>query len=89
MSEAINPARVMKAPSDKPPKYTVMDLAETTDKPPHDVRRILRRLGEPKNHSDGHSKIYGWTDFNFSDIARRVRHWPASTANGFDDDDAA
>ena len=88
MNEAINPARKMKSPSDKPPKYTVMDLAEATDKPPHEVRRILRRLGEPKNHSDGHNHIYGWTDFNFSDISRRVRHWPTGLPEGFGDDAA-
>ena len=87
MSDAINPARVMKHPGDARPKYTVDDLATATERSPHDVRRILRRIGEPKNYGDGH--IYGWSDFNFSDIAWRVRHWPASTANVFDDDDAA
>jgi hypothetical protein len=88
MNEAINPARKMKSPSGKSPKHTVMDLAEATDKSPHDVRRILRRLGEPKNYTSERGATYGWDDFSFETIARRVRHWPASSMPNFDDNAA-
>jgi hypothetical protein len=72
--EALNPARVMR--SRGPPKYTFDDLVADTGKSTHTVNLILRRIGEPLNYrSDKGQPIFGWSDFDYPTIKRRVRHF--------------
>jgi hypothetical protein len=49
--------------------YSVEDMSRALMMTPHDVRRCLRRIGEPKSRSGA----YRWTTDTFAAACRRAR----------------
>jgi hypothetical protein len=75
----VNESMKLRAPDGSRPRFTLHDLAEATGKSEHEIYRILRAIGCPKNFDHGHT--YGWQVLDFPAIVRRVRHFGIENFN--------